>query len=684
MTIRLIVMAIMIAATGTRPGASLQDSTRVALESARKTEVVDGDLRSAIEQYKTIAAGADRTLAAQALFWMAGVYRKLGSAEAEAVYARIVRDFHDVSEIAAQARDRLGSSTVQDGPAMTLRKIWDGDISGTVSRDGRRLSYNDWGRGHVGVRDLVTGTSRPITASDHSAFASAISKDGTLVAYTWVNPSKGVELRLASADGKDLSKSRPILTGEDIDWIRPLDWAPDGRTIAVSVARRDRSALIGLVQVPEGRLIVLKSTDWRGPTRAFFSPDGQYLGFDLTASGSAGQRDVFILAVNGSREIPAVTHPAQDIMMGWAPDGTQLLFASDRRDGTMGLWGQPLNQGRPSAAAYSIKSSIGTGLSLGVTDDGSLYLAMPAGDGDVASVMLDIETGRPIEPVVRPAQSFLGSNTQPQWSPDGQSLAYAAARGFNASRNLDQRVIVIQDLTSGQIREVRPQLSYFNQFNWSPDGRAFVTGGKDMKGRSGIYRIDVQTSETTLLADSDEAGDAYPRWSPDGSRIYYHRAGIVERDLGTGRERQVVKDGTVALGPINLSPDGRWIVMGAANPDGATAGRLILIPVAGGEIRQILSIDAPDRFANFQGMPWLPDGRGFLVRKRTAKSSEIWFVPLSGSARKLDVDASQWSNGPIGALSLHPDGRRLAFLLASSRPVSEVWKLERFLTATGR
>jgi uncharacterized membrane-anchored protein len=124
--------------------------------------------------------------------------------------------------------------------------------------------------------------------------------------------------------------------------------------------------------------------------------------------------------------------------------------------------------------------------------------------------------------------------------------------------------------------------------------------------------------------------------------------------------------------------------MGAANRTGASTlpTHLVLISVAGGEMRELLRVDPPDRFAAFQGMPWMPDGQGFLVRKRVGRtSSEIWYVPLAGSPRKLDVDTTGWSYGAIGPLSLHPDGRRLAFLMSSSRPASEVWTLEHFLAA---
>jgi hypothetical protein len=153
----------------------------------------------------------------------------------------------------------------------------------------------------------------------------------------------------------------------------------------------------------------------------------------------------------------------------------------------------------------------------------------------------------------------------------------------------------------------------------------------------------------------------------------------MERDLATGRDREVIGAG-VANGPINLSPDGRMIVMGALPAAGGTATSLVLIPVAGGEPRTVFrSAHPPGRFANYQGLPWLPDGQGFLVRERIGSISEMWYVPLAGSPRKLDVDATPWATGPVGALSLHPDGRRLAFLLRSTRPTSEVWTLEHFL-----
>ena len=694
MKLRFMFLALALVAAVAFASAEQNDAARTMMEGARKKEVIDGDLKGAIQQYKTVAEKykTDRPVAADALVRMAECYQKLGDVGAQhKIYERIVREFSDQKEPVTLARARLGGGEAERAGldrSLTLRKIWDGDISGTISQDGRRLSYNDWGSGSVAVRNLEDSTNRQVSAGGDSGLQSAMSRDGAQVAYKRYNDETlRAELRVASSQGGSGTPTRVLFASDDVIDVVPMDWSPDGKTIAVSLRRGDQTAQIGLVTVPDGSLRVLKSVDWRGPTRIFFSPSGRHIGLDLPASDTSDQRDVFVLAVDGSREAAAVRHPSQDIMMGWTPDGGYLLFASDRQEGSMGLWALPMVDGKPRGTPELVKSSIGTGWSLGVTSSGALYMGSRAGDADVAVVSMDMATGTPAGPLAKPIQSFVGSNNQPHWSADGKQLAYVSARGFNPSSNTD-RIIAIQSLATGDVREIRPRLSYFNQYSWSPDGRAFAAGGTNLKGRSGVFRIDAQTGDVTLLVDLTPVGNgSFPQWSPDGNRIYYRRgqpgstdAAVVERELATGREREVIGSG-FGGGPANVSPDGRWIVMEKTDPS-ARSTTIVLIPIAGGETRELLRAAQPARFASYQGMPWTPDGRAFLVRKMVQRTSEIWLVPITGELpRKLDVDTSQWSPGPVGALSLHPDGRQLAFLLLSRLAGTQVWVLENFIPA---
>ena len=189
--------------------------------------------------------------------------------------------------------------------------------------------------------------------------------------------------------------------------MRLYDWSPDGKWLAVQVQRKDRNAQIGMVGVEDGSLRVLKSVDWRGATKVVFSPDGKHLAFDLPVSDTAEQRDIFVLAVDGSREIPAVVQPSQDVVMGWSPDGTRLVFASDRT-GSMGIWAIGFADGRLTGTPELIKADIGQPLPIGLSPSGALYYGVQVGSRDIEVASFDFAAGQFVSKPVRPIQDFVG------------------------------------------------------------------------------------------------------------------------------------------------------------------------------------------------------------------------------------------------------------------------------------
>jgi erythromycin esterase len=90
------------------------------LAAAIHTEMVEGDLKRAVEQYTAILARspANRPIAAQALSHLAECQEKAGQREAaHAAYLRLARDFGDQAELAARAREKLAAWTrAQQGP----------------------------------------------------------------------------------------------------------------------------------------------------------------------------------------------------------------------------------------------------------------------------------------------------------------------------------------------------------------------------------------------------------------------------------------------------------------------------------------------------------------------------------------------------------------------------------------
>ena len=678
-------------------------SLSVELQRIAQQATVTGDLRAAIEGYQQIVAraGADRAIAAQALLRMAACYEKLGASEARTVYERVVREYADQKEAVVAAQARLGGAVrAEPQKSLTLRKVWDGRAAGmtavgltSVSDDGR-LPYWPFEKHMLALHDLAGGADRPLTVGSNCDGVPVISRDGTLVAYNTYGSGycgHGAELRLVSVHGSGVPASRLLFENADVESITPMDISPDNRSIVITLARRDGSKQIGLVATETGAMRVLKSVDWRGPTRMFFSPDGRDLAFDLPANDTSNQRDVFVLAVDGSREIPAVVHPGNDVVMGWAPDGTQLLFASDRRSGAMALWAQAFQDRRPQGAPVLVTESINSDWSMGVTSTGALYLGVAVSDRDIAVVSIDVATGRQTGSPARPIQSFFGTNFEPAWSPDGKSLAYVSWRGYRPISG-DPRILAIRSVDTGDTRELRPNLAYFDQLSWAPDGRALVTGGIDVKARSAVFRVDSRTGDVTTIVPLPQGFEtSFPQWSPDGTRIYYRfplKEGVrsegltgrnvtfMERTLASGQEREVARGD---LGGISLSPDGRWIAAHKADPSSAQSQTVVLIPVQGGETKELFRSSEP--IQPWDDMPWTPDGRGVLVRRGIAPGEqELWFVPMAeGLPRKLDVDMNGWVPGNWGVISLHPDGRQIAF--TTGKKTAEVWVLENFLPA---
>src|SRR5262245_34181648 len=100
-----IIIGVLIAAlaltTAINFGAQKQNDVERQLKAAMNTELVDGNLKAAIEQYKKVAESGSRRLAAQALLHMADCYQKLGESESRAVYERIVREYSDQKDALA-------------------------------------------------------------------------------------------------------------------------------------------------------------------------------------------------------------------------------------------------------------------------------------------------------------------------------------------------------------------------------------------------------------------------------------------------------------------------------------------------------------------------------------------------------------------------------------------------------
>jgi Tol biopolymer transport system component len=101
-------------------------------------------------------------------------------------------------------------------------------------------------------------------------------------------------------------------------------------------------------------------------------------------------------------------------------------------------------------------------------------------------------------------------------------------------------------------------------------------------------------------------------WSRDQKRLYYQRQNgtILERDIASGRDRVIVPQSSPAdrrCGQMSLSPDGRTIATCRANTS-TDSQALVLIPVDGGERRELLRVTYPQVFTGeiSSTISWMP------------------------------------------------------------------------------
>ena len=119
------------------------DPAGIALERARKMEVIDGNPEGAIKLYQEVVAryGTQRAVLADALVGMARSYQKIGDPEARKLYARVLQDYPDQRNAAALAAARLaslGTTTANDvSPQSVLKPKSTGPFSIPVNLEAR-------------------------------------------------------------------------------------------------------------------------------------------------------------------------------------------------------------------------------------------------------------------------------------------------------------------------------------------------------------------------------------------------------------------------------------------------------------------------------------------------------------------------------------------------------------------
>jgi len=682
--------------------ACAQQSAEQLYQAAIYKEEVQGELDQAIKIFEKIASEypGSRSVVAKALLRSGLCYEKLGRQEAQKAYQRILREYADQQDVAAEARTRLDALeqavSLARPKGMLLRKVQidttvyhEGD--GAVSSDGRYFVYTDWVTGDLAVYDQDSGKKRRLTdkgpweKSSEFAQLSRWSSDGKQVVYNWYKEQGTWDLRVTALD---VSKPRIIYSSEDEEYVEPIAWFPDGRQILALFTRKDSTRQIVTVSCADGSIGVLKTLfKTLIDPHVSLSPDGRYIVYDSppkeASSEALSNHDIFLLAVDGKSEIPLVEHPAHDFVLGWAPDGRRVLFASDRSGTLDAFLIKITDDGKPQGAPELVKTNIGPVVPMGFTRKGSFYYGYREGHYDIFTTELDPQTGKILVPAKKAIERHEGYNTFSEYSPDGKYLAYVSKRGLACLDYVNLHfgnVLCIRSLETGKDREIFPEgLKRFGMPCWSPDSRfIFVVKWDAPYNNRGIYRIDAQTGEVTQVVILEQEIPPRPKYSRDGKAIYMVRKDrtkdycqIVVRDLESGIEKEIYRaPSDEKIWELSRSPDGQWLCFISVK----NGMFLKVIPVAGGEPRELCK-------GYLVNPIWSADGRYILF---TGPSE----IEENGNPHEWDLCRISVAGGKPQRLGLgvatrspsaHPDGRRISFTSATPSTYSGIWVMENFL-----
>ena len=679
-----------------------QQNPREVFERARMLDESNQNLTEAIKLYGQVVSQANeqRALAARAQFRIGILYERLGrKAEAQRAFQTVVNQYADQSESVRRAQAKIVKSALpaknngalanaKSTNGFAIRQVWAGegvDTEGSISADGRYLSFTDWDTGDLAVRDLAAGTNRRVTnkgtwaESDQFAEWSVFSPDGRQIAYAWYNQDGAYDLRIIARDG---GRPRVLYRNDEVRHVQPEQWTSDGKSLLVRVALKSGPTQIAMLSVNDGSLRVLKSIAWALPEKMGLSPDGRFIAYQMPLDNST-KRDIFLLASDGTSETPLTNHAADDVFLGWSPDGRHILFASDRT-GAMGVWKVGVAGGKPVGTPELIRRDVGRVWPLGFTAHGAYYFGVETGTVDVHLVSLDRATGRTVGSPVRVTERFAGSNTWPDFSPDGAFISYLSKR--QTGPPFFQQIMTVQSLATGEARDLPTRLGYVTRARWSPDGHSLIVNARDQKNRQGLYRVDVKTGDSTTLVQAEPGAIVTsPRWSRDGQSFRYlyldppaKRMRLVERDVATGQESDVFS--TTTLPPIQrlaLSPSGDRIGFITHDLTARTTS-LSVMSVPGGQVRALATTTFPATIMyGYDLLEWSRDGRFiYFVKKGDAAGQQVWRVVVdSGELTPIGLTITPFVLG----IAVHPDGSRLAFAAGESK--IEVWAMENFLPA---
>jgi Tol biopolymer transport system component len=550
----------------------------------------------------------------------------------------------------------------------------------------------DWTTGDLAVRDLETGTNRRLTnkgpweKSEEFAEFSRWSPNGKQIAYDWYDGKCCIDLHvIAPGEGNP----RVLLNYENNEWMQTYDWSPDSKQILIFLERENGTYQIVLVSEADGSIKVIKTFNQRGrfpgryPQAMRFSPDGQYIAYDLPHEDYAPEHDIFLISADGKREFRLIKHLADDRLIGWSPDGKGILFSSDRT-GSVGMWFLAISDGKARGAPELVRGGLEQLIPMGISRNGAFYYAQGLEMFDVYVATMDPQSGKITAAPEKAITRFEGLNSWADYSHDGKYLAYLSTRSHLYQANRTPNILCIRSIETGEEKEFNTKFRRLAGTRWAPDGKSLYLAAWDNQVM-GIYRVNAQSGDFDPIVQTQSPASLHRHEiSSDGNVLFYGRREkakepyrIVSQNLTSGEEKQLYSSDDRTL--FSISPDGQRLALINQNKK----KMLQVMPVSGGEPRVLLRFEETGN--NYSSIEWSADGKYiFFVKLHPTKENTqiaLWRIGADGGdPEELNLIMSNYQD-----LRAHRDGQHLLFDSSGLvRKSPAIWVMENYLPQGGK
>ncbi|MBS4063306.1 MAG: S9 family peptidase [Chitinophagaceae bacterium] len=313
--------------------------------------------------------------------------------------------------------------------------------------------------------------------------------------------------------------------------ISSIDSAKDNRKTDLWMMSWDGNTNLQLTYTPEGE----------GNPR--WSPDGKYISFITARNGGTSQ--VYVLNRQGG-EAYALTNVKGELQTyEWSPDGSRLaLIIKDVLDTSKQKKNEPWVIDR-----YHFKQDVA----------GYLY------DKRKSHIYLFDIKEKKLDTLTR--GNYDEENMK--WSPDGTQIAFVSNRTEDPDKNSNDDIYIIEAKKGAVMRQLTTWKGTDTNPQWSPDGKTIAylrSSSEDLFNMYDQYLVCVVNAaggEPKLLGASLDRPISSPRFTKDGSSI----AGIVSDDgsryialinIATGNITSILKQ-EHSIGSLEMHPNGNWI-----------------------------------------------------------------------------------------------------------------------------